>query len=312
MKKRKVYPGEVHHVCQMTQGKVVIFYTAIDYLVFYTVFCTVAKRREISVLALSPMPDHIHHVNVVYGLKELSAFVAEYTRIFAGLWNKARGRKGDLFHHNFNSSVKLGNKQARTTIAYSYNNAVERKLVDLPEEYRWNLLAYVNDAHPFSAPLVRSKARRSLVQALKEVDLCYNQGKYLNYRMLSRIWKRLTLGEQQQLTDYIIGLWDIVDFKETIRYYGSYEAMVRAFHDNTGSDYDIKEDRDNYTDTVYADCTAVLLKQGAVGNPMEIPTLPDERKWELYKLLNYRTQARPKQLRKYLHLPLKDPSHGSA
>ena len=48
MKKRKVYPGEVHHVCQQTIGGVLVFYCTADYLVFFTIYCTVARRMALS------------------------------------------------------------------------------------------------------------------------------------------------------------------------------------------------------------------------------------------------------------------------
>ena len=65
MKTRKVYPGQVHHVCQQTVGGVVVFYTLSDYLVYFTIFCTVARRYGLKVLALCPMVDHTHSVVVV-------------------------------------------------------------------------------------------------------------------------------------------------------------------------------------------------------------------------------------------------------
>ena len=170
MKRRKVYPGEVHHICQMTQGKRVIFYTASDYLVFFTVFSTVARRRGIPVLALCPMPDHVHHVSISASARELSAFVNEYSRIFAHLWNRSRDREGYLFYHSFSSAAKLGSKQVRTTLAYNYNNPVERKLVQQAEQYRWNFLAYARNDHPFSAPVTMSKASRALKKALSEIN----------------------------------------------------------------------------------------------------------------------------------------------
>lgn len=302
MKRRKVYPGEVHHVCQMTQGKRVVFYTASDYLVFFTVFSTVARRRGIPVLALCPMPDHVHHVSVSASARELSAFVNEYSRIFAHLWNRSRDREGYLFYHSFSSAAKLGSKQVRTTLAYNYNNPVERKLVQQAEQYRWNFLAYARNDHPFSAPVTMSKASRALKKALSEINALFRQGKYLNYAQLAR-WKRcLKAAEQQQLIDQIVSLWNVVDYDLAIGYYGSLEAMIRAFHDNTGSEYDIREDRDNYSDAVYSQCSSILLQEGL--DLFRIPAMSPLAKREWFRILSLRTSARPRQLLKYLHLPL--------
>lgn len=129
MKTRKVYPGEVHHVCQQTVGGVLVFYTITDYLVFFTIFCSMARRYGIQVLSLCPMVDHIHHVIVVDRDRQLAQFVQQYTRVFSREWNQSRGRKGPLFKHRYMSSVKLGNKQVKTTVNYSYNNPDRKSVV---------------------------------------------------------------------------------------------------------------------------------------------------------------------------------------
>ena len=123
--------------------------------------------------------------------------------------------------------------------------------------------------------------------------------------MLERWESHLSATEWQQIADYIIGLWNVIDYEQAISYYGSYEAMLRAFHDNTGSEYEIKEDHDSYTDTVYADCTRVLQGKGFSTKQISaIPSLSMARKRELYYYLLSRTSARPVQVKKYLHLAL--------
>lgn len=302
MKKRIVAPGEVHHVYQKTENAGLLFYTVSDYIVFFTLFCSIANRLEIQVLALCPMPDHLHHLTVISSYRQLSYFVQQYTQLFAQLWNKSRGVKGQLFHHNFGSSIKKGNKSVRTALAYNYNNAVERKLVEKAEDYRWNYLPYARSDAPFAPKLIPSEASRAMQRVLKEVKDCHRLGKYLCYAQLDRWQKQLTPVEWQQLVDYIVSLWNVVDFTAASAYYGSMETMIRAFHDNSGSEYDIPEDWDPYSDEVYADCTRILLSGKHVDDLREIPSLPEERKQQLYWLLQRRTTARPKQICKYLHL----------
>lgn len=302
MKKRKVYRGEVHHVCQMTQDKVVIFYSVTDYLVFFTIYCICAEKFEVDVLALNPMPDHLHNTVIVRSAEQLSRFVGQYTKCFSSSWNKSRGRRGPLFKHNFQCAAKLGVKQVRSTLAYNNNNSVERKMVQRAEEYRWNFLAYARNPNPFSSP---QKPERSVLRNAKaELKALRNSGNYLNHAFVERLMEKLTLGERRELADYIIGLWNVIDYEKAISYYGDYETMLRAFHDNTGGEYDIKEDRDPYSDDVYADCTRILLKEKFIASVYEIPSLPVARKRELYGLLRKRTSARPKQLQKYLHIPV--------
>lgn len=302
MRANKVYPGEVHHVCQMTRGKVVIFYTKADYLVFFSIFCSLAEQMQIPVLALCPMPDHLHQVCIVRSREQLSCFVHEYSRRFARAWNLSRGRTGDLFHHSFRCSAKLDGKQVRTTLAYNYNNPVERRLVASAEQYPWNFLCYAQHAAPFSAPIRSDAISKAFRQVMQEARYCHDMRLPLNYAQLDRWSRRLSPGENQQLTDYLIGLWNSIDYSRAIGYYGSLEKMVRAFRDNTGSEYDIPEDRNAYSDAVYADCADILLRHHLVPSLRSIPTLPPEQKQALYDQLLHQTTARPAQLRKYLHL----------
>lgn len=303
MGKRKVSPGDVQHVCQMTVGKVVLFYTVADYLVFFTMFCTWAEKMGIQVLALCPMPDHIHHACIAPNEMVLTEFERSYTQLFSRLWNKQRKRKGPLFYHSYKRACKQENKSIRTTLAYNYNNPVERHLTEKAEDYRWNFLAYATNAWPFSEPVDPPSASTAMRRGMSEVRHCHEQGKHLSYAQIHRIMDKLNRKERQQLIDYIIGLWNIIDYSKAISYYGNIDAMIRAFHDNTGSEYEIREDRDPYSDTVYSDCTRILLKERLIDSVYDIPSLPMAAKSQLYALLRTRTAAKPKQLRKYLHIP---------
>jgi REP element-mobilizing transposase RayT len=299
---RKVIEGEVHHIYQKTKGGAVIFYSLRDYLVFFTIFCTVADKLGVTVLALCPMPDHLHNASRVKSAEQLVKFVQMYTHSFAREWNKSRNRKESLFQQRFGSAPKIGNKIVRTTINYNNNNPVERKICTKAEDYRWNFLRYYKNRHPYSEPLDESTASGKLRGALQEVRALHVQGDWVHYTQLDRWMKGLNSTEVQQLADYIISTWNILDYVGAISYYGSYDAMIRSFHDNTGSEYEIREDSDHYSDAVYADCTRILMQENQIKSVREIPGLPVFRKMELHKLLSTRTTARPKQLNKYLHL----------
>lgn len=292
-------------MCQRTVGGVVVFYSMADYLVFFTVFCSVAERMEMPVLALCPMPDHLHQVCRPRSHEQLSQFVQLYTQLFAKEWNLSRGRKGSLFRARFNSSVKLGNKEVRSTINYNNNNPVERKLVTKAEDYRWNFLLYARQPSPYSAPIHQASASRQLRRALQEVRVCHDSGQWMHYKQWDRWIKGLERKEVLQLADYIICTWNILDYYQSISYYGDFEAMIRSFHDNTGSEYEIVEDRDKYSDAVYADAIRLLLKEKWIQNVREIPLLPPEKKARLYMLLSHRTPATPRQIRKLLHWQVK-------
>ena len=300
--KRKVVEGEVHHIYQKTKGGVLLFYSLRDYLVYFTIYCTLADKMDVTVLALCPMPDHLHSACRFQSPEQMVKFVQLYTHSFAREWNKSRGRKDALFQKRFGSAVKLGNKAVRTTINYNNNNPVERKITQKAEDYRWNFLKYFRNRHPFSKPLDESTASNALRRALQDVRTLHKRGEWLHYTQLDLWMKDLNSDEVQQLADYIISTWNVIDYVGAISYYGNYDAMIRSFHDNTGSEYDIREDRDNYSDAVYADCTRILMGEKLISSVREIPGLSFLRKMDFYKLLSARTAAKPLQLNKYLHL----------
>ncbi len=287
---------------QQTVGGALVFYSGEDFLVFFTVFCSVARRLNIAVLSLCPMVDHIHCTVIAPDWTSLSAFVQQYTHLFAWEWNVSRNRKGSIFKHRFGSAVKRGNKSVRSTLNYNYNNPVERKLVDRAEQYRWNFLQYARSAHPFSAPLVESSSPRAVRAVMREIRSIHDDGTYLRYTNLRRWSEKLTPIQMQQIGDYVIGLWNVIDYDEAMKYYGNYDVMIRTFHDNTGGEYDIKEEKDPFSDAVYAQFTKILLSEGLIDNVRSIPCLNEEKKLALFDILDRRTGARPKQIRKYLHL----------
>ena len=285
--KRKVIEGEVHHIYQKTKGGVLLFYSLRDYLVYFTIYCTLADKMDVTVLALCPMPDHLHSACRFQSPEQMVKFVQLYTHSFAREWNKSRGRKDALFQKRFGSAVKLGNKAVRTTINYNNNNPVERKITQKAEDYRWNFLKYFRNRHPFSKPLDESTASNALRRALQDVRTLHKRGEWLHYTQLDLWMKDLNSDEVQQLADYIISTWNVIDYVGAISYYGK---------------YDIREDRDNYSDAVYADCTRILMGEKLISSVREIPGLSFLRKMDFYKLLSARTAAKPLQLNKYLHL----------
>ena len=247
------------------------------------------------------MPDHLHQVIRAARPRQTAVFVQTVTRLFALEWNRVRGRKGPLFRHSFGSAAKLGEKQVRTALAYCNNNPVERKLSHRAEDYRWTFLRYGETPHPYSAPLNISRCSAGLKAALTEARRQRAEGDWVHYGQLRRWERTLTTLEWMQLVDELVAMWNIIDYDAAAAYYGSFPAMLRAFGDNTGSEYDIREQRDPYSDAVYADCTRVLLQEGLVRDPGRIPVLPPEQKARCYRLLRRRTAARPGQIGKFLH-----------
>ena len=93
----------------------------------------------------------------------------------------------------------------------------------------------------------------------------------------------------------------MIDYHQAASYYGDFNAMVRAFHDNTGSEYDIPEDHDPYSDAVYAECIRLLIKEKRIAHVRDLPLLPREEKMALMQLLLRRTTATHRQVQRLFH-----------
>lgn len=116
--------GSLHHIYQRTVDGYLIFYSVRDFIVFFTLFCTLARKHRMNVLGLCLMIDHIHVLLSAPSRVELSAFVRDYTSQFSKKRNAHYSRKGQFFEHRFGSAPKTSDKKARTAISYIYNNPV--------------------------------------------------------------------------------------------------------------------------------------------------------------------------------------------
>lgn len=305
MKDRVFYKKVLNHCYQRTANHGVLFYTVRDHLVFFTVFCSVAERHKVRVLKLVQMPDHTHHSTIAETMQQLAGFQRDYTSVFAKERNRAFGLSGPVFETPFSSAPKRGDKEVRTNLIYLDNNPVERKLVKKAEEYRWSYLAYAQSHHPFSERIVLRNVSMSLRRALKRVEYLKSQGRYLPYRLLDRMFETLsTKEEKEQLTDYIICTYSVIDHAEAARYFGGFENELLAAHSTTGSEYDINEGFIGKSDKHYAKLTSILLKGNRFKDIHEILNLSADEKLRLLDALQRESSAPEKQIRAFLHLPV--------
>ena len=205
--------GALHHIYQRTYDGFLIFYSVRDFLVFFTLFCTIARKCHIRVLGVCLMYDHIHVLVAAPSKKDLSAFVQEYTCRFSRQRNVQYQRKGSFFQRRFGSAPKSGEKKARTAIAYLYNNPVEKKLCKNAEDYQWDFLTYANNSHPFSQPLKLNGASRPMRRAVAEIKSLRATDTPLNYATIERIIKDLSPSEIKQLTDYTVSSFNCIDYQ---------------------------------------------------------------------------------------------------
>lgn len=301
---RKCYKGVLNHSYQRTKGGEILFYSTEDHLVFFTIFCVTASHYPIQILKLCQMPDHIHSSVIVERRSDLSAFVHDYTTCFARENNRTCHRTGPLFQSPFGSVPKFGEKKVKSNLVYVDNNPVERKLCVRAEQYPWNFVAYATSDHPFSEPFLISKATKEMKRAVKEVKARHASGQYLPYRVLRRLFKHLSLKEQNQLTDIIVSIYSVIDHQAAIRQFGSYEEMLIADHSTTGGEYEMDEVFIGKDDSWYNRMTTILLRELNLDDIHDILGLPIDKKYDLYLLLREKTMAPGPQIAKYLRMPL--------
>ena len=295
----------MNHCYQRTADSGVLFYSYREHLVYFTTYCICARRYDIQVLGLCQMPDHVHDSTKARRKEQLACFKRDLNTSFSRAYNKAWGTKGPVWDSPFGSAPKHGVKQIRTNLVYLGNNPVERILVKTAGQYRWNFLAYSQSDHPFSEPLVVREASWHLRKAIKEVKAQFKAGKPMTYGQLNRLYAPLLPKEAHQLTDFIIGVYNVIDYQAVQAYFGGYDNMMAAMQATTGNGYDLKENFVGKSDAVYYQMTSVLLRELKLADIHDILSFTAEEKYGAFQLLRRETNALSDQIAKFLHLPLK-------
>lgn len=303
-KKRKVISGVINHCYQRTVNGYLLFYDVFDCLVYFTLFCTTVRKHDVRAVAVTIMPDHLHSSLVASYKKELSSCIQEITGQYALLNNIECNRKTALFQHPFGSVPKVGDKAARTNIIYLGNNPVERHICDKAEQYRWNFLAYAVSSNPFSEPIVLRKASKNMRNAVKEVKQMNALNKNLGYATLHRLFRKLDKRERQQLIDFIIVTYNVIDYEYASSLFGSYNNMIHAMHCTTGSEYELKETRTGKTDKSYSAVTTFLKEFLNINDIHKVFDLPETQRQDLFFQILKIIDITPEQLAKYLRITI--------
>ena len=297
-----IKPSVLNHCYQRAENGMLLFYCVSDYLVFFTHYCVLARRYKIHVLSICLMPDHVHDSVLVDSGRNLSCFKQKVNSDFARAHNPVCHSKGRLFEKSYGIAPKIGDKAERTNLIYVGNNGVERKLCKKAEEYRWSFIAYAISPNPFSDKLVIRKARWPMRCAVKEVKTYFKAGMPLNYTQLKRLSDPLNDSEKAQLVYFIISLYNVIDYKEAISRFDSYDKMLTAMHSTTGSEYEIKEEFTGYSDSYYVKMARYVLQIPGVEDVHDVLGWDHDRKWLLYQELRSRFNATGKQIAKFLRI----------
>lgn len=302
-RRRRFLDGECNHIYQRTLNGFNIFYDQEDYLVFYMILSTSARKFRVRILELCLMVDHIHILLESDSCQEMSGFVRYYSSVFVREYNDSIGREGQMMYKSFGSAPKKGDKKTRSAIVYIGNNPVEKKMCSSAEEYRWNFIAYLDNDNPFSQDIPPRSRRRILRKAMKEAAADASANRYMNFSKLRWYMSRLNQEEKELLTDLIISLYMPVDKEALLDYYSDLPQMVLAMNASTGSDYDIREKVTPHSDLVYNRMIEVVRAETGLDVVRKVVVLPEERKMELVaKLQKAIPSAQLYQICKFLHL----------
>ena len=247
------------------------------------------------------MPNHIHSLEVAETEKDLVGMHRDLESQYAYGYNERHGLGGQLFQYKFGFAPKRIGKSIRACIIYIANNASVGKLSDSPTDYRWNLLAYHDNGHPYSEKVRLRYASASLRRAVKKVDGFRRKNQPLTYAALDNIFVGLSTLESRQITDYIIFRYNFLD----------YEAMTRCFEGNhisdvllaartmSGSEHDLDDDWDDYS--VYREMPQILRQKGF---DIEMADFISDSslKSEALDLLRHYGRFNERQIRKFLHI----------
>lgn len=301
--KRKYKEHKVLHIYQRTNFKGIIFYRLEDYLVFFTIFCTTARKLKIRVLSLCLMPNHIHLLILCHNNDCLSKFVQIYTSWFVKEYNRNKGRTGDLFVHNFGSAVKWSTKDIMSSIAYLGNNPVLKNLCARCDQYRWSFMAYAASSHPFSSAIVIRRTPFRMKNKMKWVKVMIYNSRPLFYHTLYDLLNGLTPEEREQMVDYIIHSYNVIDYDWMTSFYGDYTNMLLAINANNGNEYDIKEDWDQWSDKPF-EAMIAYAEQSGLGGPhgFNFQNRSDTELRKIAKGLAQNTKGNLVHIAKFLHI----------
>jgi len=297
--------GVLNHVYQRTVNGFIIFYCISDYLVYFTILCVTARNYHVRLLMVSLMPDHIHLSVIAHNAKELSGFMCDLSKNFAYRHNITCHHKGSLFERPFGSAPKYGDKAVRTNLIYVGNNGPERHLAKKAENYRWSFLSYAENSYPFSEKLVLSKATKKMRRAIDEINATFKRGAPMNYVQMKRLSADLNKKEKEQMCDYIINIYNTIDYQEAARYFNGYKNMLTAMHSSTGSEYDINEVFIGKSDEYYAKMASVCIKELKLSDIHDVLALDLDSKMEVFKMLLSKTGAPSRQIESFLRVSLK-------
>ena len=127
----------------------------------------------------------------------------------------------------------------------------------------------------------------------------------MRYGQLRRMISRLDEREKSQLIDYIISTYRCIAYDELVGCYGDYNDMLIAVNSNTGSEYDIKEERYRFSDTEYVRISDILRSVEGIKTLSKVTMVDVDEKLRLFNMLSQKYACFSKAIVKYLRMDIK-------
>lgn len=297
--KRILKEGYPCHVYSKGYGGMMVFYSIADCLFYITLYSCLSRKYHIRTNAFSLMPNHTHSQQVVVSRQVFTAFNQELLSLFTRGYNIQHGRSGELFQKPFGSAPKIGGKSIKNNLSYINNNGAAGKLSKGVLDYRWNLMAYYDTDYPFSEKIVLNQASKRMRWAMRYVLELHGKNRPLDYQIQAMLFKGLNAKERKQLIDFIVVQYNFLDYSAITKHFGSFERALIAMDANTGSEYDIIEEWEDYS--VFRTMTETVSKAGFNMETINFRSMERNSLHRIIRLLRRVTRDK-KIIRQFLHL----------
>lgn len=234
----------IFHCYNISSDASVIFYKDVDYIVFLSLVSVYSRQHGQKVLSMCIMRNHYHILIDAESESELIQVMSKIQSRFSREYNSRDGKDGVriCFKSSFGRDEKRTPKNIRTCMIYIANNPVEKSQCSKADEYRWNMLPYLNYETPgFVRPYSR-KSSKAFRLACSSLRSAYTKGHALTYDLMCSIKARLSENEFVNFCDYAINLYNPVDFPSVLNYFGDYKSFLLACDSTTGSEYGVGEE----------------------------------------------------------------------
>ena len=297
---RRYIDGSSHHVYNKGIEGNIIFYSHWDCILYLTLYYLLGKQYGITTWAFCIMPNHVHSNVSAHSYEHFESFHRDLFSKFTLEYNNGHSREGGIFKRPYGYAPKTYAKRIRENISYICNNPVVGNISTDIDGYKWNLMALRATNNPFSEKIILRKASNPLRRSIVLLRYYHETGMPLTYVRQRRLFTGLDPNEIKQLTDRIISFYNCLDYTAIANIYGGdINNAIIAINANTGNEYDIPEDKEDYS--AYYEMLKITSKSGIDLKTCNFEKWPQEK---LTKMAHMFSKAgfHKAQIGKFLHL----------